>query len=156
MCWLLLDIDLSLKVKHEKVAKVAGVVNQVSCRRGIWFYAWKRQVCLRPFFCPNFVEIDYISNMKLHLVPYGTFGSERVKVVCRGGHSSFCRLTRSLFFIHVQWISLDTQSMRETGVPIVSLFLGTTFPWKRWLFYHQGQVCLVLARPYFQTTTSVK
>ena len=32
MCWLLLDIDLSIKVKQENVAKVVGVANQVSCR----------------------------------------------------------------------------------------------------------------------------
>ena len=34
MCWLLLEIYLSLKVKQEKVVKVVGVVNQVSYRGG--------------------------------------------------------------------------------------------------------------------------
>ena len=126
MCWLLLEIYLSLKVKQEKVVKVVGVVNQVSYRGGTWFYAWKRQICLRPFCCPNFIQIDQILRMKWHLVPYGTFGSERVKTVNVIGllllESS--QSQSHLFLVH-QSLQLRYYILKFEFLAILLLFLVT-------------------------------
>ena len=75
---LLSDINLNLKLQRENVPKVGGVVNQVSYRRGVQFYAFSVQIFPRSFGCGNFIQIDQILSMYWHLVPYGTLGPERV------------------------------------------------------------------------------
>ena len=46
MCWLLVDVHMSLKLKQEKVAKVVGVVNQVSCGGGINDFMPEKDRCV--------------------------------------------------------------------------------------------------------------
>ena len=55
---ILSDINLTLKVKEEKVAKIVGMVNQVSYKRGYDYYAFKRKICPRLLWCSNVIKID--------------------------------------------------------------------------------------------------
>jgi len=49
---------VTLKVQREKNPKVVEVVNQVSYRRGVQFYAFSVQFIPRSFGCANFTQID--------------------------------------------------------------------------------------------------
>ena len=60
---LLSNINLNLKLQKENVPKVGGVVNQVSYRRGVQFYAFSVQIFPRSFGCGNFTQIDQILSM---------------------------------------------------------------------------------------------
>ena len=60
---LLSNINLNLKLQKENVPKVGGVVNQVSYRRGVQFYAFSVQIFPRSFGCANFTQIDQILSM---------------------------------------------------------------------------------------------
>ena len=62
----LLVVRYQLEPKSTKgniVHKVGGVVNQVSCRRGVPFYAISVQIFPRSFGCANFTQIDQILSM---------------------------------------------------------------------------------------------
>ena len=61
--YLLSDINLNLKLQSENVPKVEGVVNQVSYRRGVQFYAFSVQIFPRTFGCADFTQIDQILSM---------------------------------------------------------------------------------------------
>ena len=60
---LVVKYQLELKLQRENVPKVEGVVNQVSYRRGVQFYAFSVQIFPRSFGCANFTQIDQILSM---------------------------------------------------------------------------------------------